>query len=118
MSSLLRNCGAAALVLSAACLSLSQAEAGGRRSACNCQQYYAAPAATTYVAPAPAPVAATDGRQRYQSAYQAPATNMPAPAVYAAPADNYYYYGSNQPLRFQDRTFHDQWDAGRKIRGL
>ncbi len=125
MNSLLRNCGLAALVVSATCLSLTTAEAGGRR---NCYQYsnqsYYAPA-TTYAAPAPA-VATTDGRQRYQSAYQAPA--MPADTYYGsgngyyqAPANNYVYgsghLGGGMPLNFQNRTFHDQWDAGRKIRG-
>ncbi|MDB5337141.1 MAG: hypothetical protein JWN70_2760 [Planctomycetaceae bacterium] len=126
MNSLLRNCGLAALVVSATCLTLTTAEAGGRR---NCyhnsnQSYYAAPATTAYAAPAM--VTTTDGRQRYQSTYQAPA--MPANTYYGsgngyyqAPANNYVYgsghLGGGMPLNFQNRSFHDQWDAGRKIRG-
>lgn len=126
MNSLLRNCGLAALVVSATCLSLTTAEAGGRR---NCNYYsnqsYYAPAATTYAAPAPA-VATTDGRQRYQSAYQAPAMSgntyyAPGNGYYQAPANNFVYgsghLGGGIPLNFQNRSFHDQWDAGRKIRG-
>lgn len=123
MNSLLRNCGLAALAVSATCLSLASAEAGGRRNY-NCysnQSYYTAPA---YAAPAVATT--TDGRQRYQSAYQAPAMPAntyygPGNGYYTAPANNFLYgsghAGGGIPLNFQNRSFHDQWDAGRKIRG-
>ena len=108
MKSLLKTCGLAALVLCGICLSLTDAEAGGRRRGCYSQSYYA-PAATAYT---------TDGHQRYQSAYQAPANGN---YYYEAPANNYLYgsghYGGGIPLNFQDRSFRDQWDAGRKIRG-
>jgi hypothetical protein len=127
MNSLLRTCGLAAMAVGVTCLTLGTAEAGGRRY-CGCQQYqpnyyYTAP--TTYAAPATA--ATTDGHQRYQSAYQAPATTYSNDGYhsnngyYSAPANNFYYgsahYGNGIPLNFQERSFHDQWDAGRKIRG-
>lgn len=121
MNSLLRNCGLAALIVSAAGVSVTTAEAGGRRNCC-CQSNYYAPATTTYAAPAPATASTTDGHQRYQSAYQAPEY---APvydnSYYQAPPNNFLYgsahYGYGIPLNFQQRSFHDQWDAGRKIRG-
>ena len=116
MKSLLKTCGLAAFVLSGICFSLTDAEAGGRRRGCYSQSYYA-PAAT-YAAPATAYT--TDGHQRYQSAYQAPAYSNSG-NYYQAPANNYLYgsghYGGGIPLNFQDRNFRDQWDAGRKIRG-
>lgn len=129
MNSVLRTCGLAALTVGVTCLAWGTAEAGGRRYY-GCQQYqsnyyYTAPVTTTYGAPATA--ATTDGRQRYQSAYQAPTYATVNDGYYSnngyysAPPNNYLYgsghYGGGIPLQFQDRTFHDQWDAGRKIRG-
>lgn len=117
MNKQLRACGLAALVMSAMCLSLSEADAGGRRQACHCQSYYGAPTAN-YSTTAPAATTAdavTEGRQRYQSAYQAP-----APATHYYAPEPAYYYGSSvqQKIPFQDQTFQQQLDAGRKIRGL
>lgn len=108
MNRLLRTCGWGALLISAVCVA-SQAEAGGRRW-CNYQSNSYYPAYYSDVATAPVAVGSTvttDGRQRYQSGYQAPATAAP---VYVAPArayhsgtfysDRYYYDGAyyRQPL--------------------
>ncbi len=61
---------AVVLAVYAASYSLSEAQAGGRR--CHCQPMYTTAVTTT--APAMANSGTTtDGRQRYQSAYQAPA---------------------------------------------
>lgn len=114
-------------------MSWSEAHAGGRRWGCNNQLVYYAPAANSAWAPAPgnwapAPVVTNtttvDGRQRYQSGYQAPVA-APAP-VYVAPAQRYYdepnYYDPasqpDRPIHFQDRSSDDQNRADRKIRGL
>ena len=68
-------------------------------------------------APAPA-MTATNGTQRYQSAYQAP-VNAVGNTFYAPSRRAYNEYDSIDfaPIRFQDRTFSNQWDAGRKTRG-
>ena len=127
MNSLLRTCGLAALAMGATCLTLSSAEAGGRRY-CGCQQYQPNYYYTAPTTAAPATAATTDGHQRYQSAYQAPATTYYSNdgynsnnGYYSAPANSFLYgsahYGGGIPLNFQERSFHDQWDAGRKIRG-
>ena len=105
MKSLLKSCGLAALMIGATGLFVADAEAGRRREACCCQSYNAAPA-TAVVG------TTTEGHQRYQSAYQAP-SYMPANNYVSGPT----HYSSGIPLNFQERSFHDQWDAGRKIRG-
>lgn len=137
MNRILRTTGLVALVACAAGVSISEAQAGGRRH-CHCQQMTVAPA-MSYSSTAPAvvysngvasngaaPHVSADGRERYQSAYQAPVAQT-AP-VYVAPApvyygNNYYrdntYYGPEyRPQHFQDRTFQQQNSADRKIRGL
>ena len=131
MKSILRTSGIVSLVACAVTLAVPEAQAGWRRN-CHCQPSYqtayAAPAMTYSNAPVVADTAVNpDGRQRYQSAYQAPApvNNTYAP-VYAAPARVYYgpsYDNSNaidayRPLHFEDRTFQQQTSANRKIRGL
>ncbi len=119
MNGLFRTCGWA-VVACATCLSLSEAQAGGHRCGCRYHLY-----ATPTMSCSPTPVVAdsnatTDGRQRYQSAYQAPA-GAPGTPVYVAPAQPYYYYNNynnSQAVRFQDRPFEEQIRADRKIRGL
>jgi len=93
---------------------------------------------------APAPVVANsnitvDGRQRYQSGYQAPATVVtpapvvnPAPVIIvdpargpippggASPEDAFYnpVIAPNHALHFENRSFEEQNRADRKQRGL
>jgi len=177
MNSILRTCGFLALAACATCLSVSDAQAGGRRWAYQdypgyygysqpvyygYQQpmYYGSNYGPTYTywnganwstAPsnwAPAPVVANsnvtvNGRQRYQSGYQAPATVVspavtPAPIVNtapvivvdpargpippggAAPEDAFYnpVGAPNHALHFENRSFEEQNRADRKQRGL
>jgi len=141
---LLKLCGMSALVVCATCLSLSEAQAGGRRWTYSYQPtYYYQPGYTvqtypTYSTPAyrysAAPVYSNapgyvnnnvNGRVRYQSAYQAPVNSAP---VYTAPAyTGPVYYNSSpdfDPAAQRNEYFVPQWSspdsyndlrAGRKI---
>ncbi len=137
MKNVLRISGITFAVLVAS-WSWSEAQAGRHRGGASCEHVYASPAPTysaswyTYSSTSPAPVVAdsnqVNGRQRYQSAYQAPAA--PNTNVYYAPVQsNTYYNGYNNSLneynsnghstpRFMDRSFEEQFSADRKIRGL
>ncbi len=102
MSKLLKISGIA-LAVFAVSWSLTEAQAGGRRRARYCQPSYLAPV-TTYSA-----TAAADGRQRYQSAYQAP----------NGAVQNYYYHNTPSPsYRSGESLWDKQINDARKIKGL